>query len=254
MSAIASIRGSLGLVAFLALASACATERPLLFSSMKATMWVQTSAEYRALTEQAYRAAETSLSEALADSSWTASLEQEGSFGHLPPAVIMDVDETALDSTEFQRQAIESGGFDPQAWEEWVASANAPAMPAALEFARRAHELGITLFFVTNRDRDQEEASRRNLAAVGFPLESDRDTVLMRNEREEWGKDKASRRRAIAAEYRILLLIGDDLNDFAEAPADRAHRLELATRFDPYWGRRWIILPNPIYGSWERAK
>jgi acid phosphatase len=227
------------------------SEHPTLY----ATLWIQTAAEYRASAWQAYAAARSSLARALNDSTWTAALEQEGAlYGGLPPAIIVDVDETVLDNSPSQARVIRSGGeFDPEAWAEWVEEGRAPPVPGAPEFLARADSLGVTVFYVTNRDAPNEAATRRNLEAVGLPLESDVDTVLLRGEREEWASDKSSRRMAVAERYRVVLLVGDDFNDFVPANLPRGDRDRLVERYRDRWGERWIVLPNPTYGSWERA-
>lgn len=220
-----------------------------------ATLWQQTSAEYGASALQAYDAASEVLPIALADSAWTAAVEQEGhDFSALPPAVVLDVDETVLDNSPQQARTILAGGaFDPEAWGAWVNEARAPAVPGAREFLALADSLGVTVFYVTNRDQPLEEATRRNLESVGMPVDPDTDTVLSRGEREGWGSDKTSRREAIAERYRIVLLVGDDFNDFVSARLPRAERDRLLERYRDRWGDRWIMIPNPVYGSWEGA-
>ncbi len=88
--------------------------------------------------------------------------------------------------------------------------------------------------------------------------------MLLRGEEPEWGSDKTTRRNHIADRYRVVLLIGDSLGDFvgygidgdpvdfyrALAPDER--RTELS-KHEQRWGKTWIVLPNPIYGSWEAA-
>ena len=226
-------------------------EHPTLYS----TLWVQTSPEYRATAWQAYRAASETLRRALADSTWTAAVEQEGAdFAGLPPAVVLDVDETVLDNSPYQARVIRGdGSFDPVAWGAWVDEARAEPVPGAREFLRLADSLGVAIFYVTNRDDELEAATRRNLEAVGLPVDPDLDTVLSRGEREGWTSDKSSRREAVADRYRIVLLVGDDFNDFVAARLPRADRDRLAERHRDRWGERWIMLPNPNYGSWEGA-
>jgi acid phosphatase len=236
-------------------ASASVKMVPPAHDSFEATLWVQTALECRLLCEQAYLLAGEQLERALADPAWTAALEQEGDFSDLPPAVILDVDMTVLDNTPFEARLIREGrDFERALWDEWVARAEAPAVPGALEFARRAHELGVELFYVTNRRAKHEEATRRNLEAVGFPVSSERDTVLLRDEREEWDGNKGTRRSHVAATHRILLLVGDDMNDLLSGTRDPGMgpegRLARAEQFREHWGRRWIVLPNPYYGSW----
>ena len=58
---------------------------------------------------------------------------------------------------------------------------------------------------------------------------------------------------AIAERYRIVLLVGDDFNDFVSARLPREERDRLVERYRDRWGDRWIMLPNPVYGSWEGA-
>jgi acid phosphatase len=80
------------------------------------------------------------------------------------------------------------------------------------------------------------------------------DTLLLRGEKPEWGSDKTSRRDAVAARHRVLLLIGDDLGDFLSGARNTIEkRRDLMRPYTVKWGREWILLPNPSYGSWEEA-
>jgi acid phosphatase len=148
---------------------------------------------------------------------------------------------------------LEGGAFDPESWGAWVNEAQAPPVPGAPEFLAFAESLGVEVFYVTNRDAPLEPATRRNLEAAGLPIDPTLDTVLTRGEQEGWTSDKTSRRGTIAERYRIVLLVGDDFNDFVPARLPRAERDRLVERYKDRWGERWIILPNPTYGSWETA-
>lgn len=220
-----------------------------------AVLWQQTSAEYRALALASFSRARAELERALADRGATAALEQQGDFADLPPAVIADVDETLLDNSPYEADRIRVGGrYEPVSWNAWVERARAAAVPGALEFARYASERGVTLFYVTNRAAPLEAKTRENLAALGFPMSADRDVVLVPGERPEWTSEKTTRRAEVARGYRILLLVGDDLGDFVSgARARPEERVALAERHADRWQRSWILLPNPYYGSWERA-
>lgn len=222
-------------------------------ATLQATLWVQTAAEYRALTEQIYENAARSLALALADSAWTA-LDQPAEARRLPPAVIVDIDETVLDNSAFLARVIRRGGeFDPDLWDAWIAEAAALAVPGALEFAREAARRGVAIYYITNRDSLHEDATARNLAALGFPLDAAPDAVLTRGEREGWGSVKTSRRQAIAGHHRVVLLMGDDLNDFVDAQVSREARRAIVDDNGARWGVEWFVLPNPVYGSWEGA-
>jgi acid phosphatase len=218
-------------------------------------LWLQTSAEYRALSLQVYSAAYAELPMALADKDRTATVPTAADTASLPPAIIMDVDETVLSNARFQGDLIRHGTtFDRGLFSQWVNRSNAPALPGALEFVKAADQLGIKIFFVTNRDASLEAATRENLQRAGFPLERDFDNLLMRNERPEWTRDKESRRSFIATNYRVIMIFGDDLNDFTSAATiSPGHRQNFVAESAEFWGRHWFLLPNPAYGSWEQA-
>lgn len=224
--------------------------------NLNAVLWVQSALEYEATALQSFRLAQLQLDAALQDPGWTAALEQTGDSSKLPPAVIVDVDETVLDNSYYQARMVRDGTeFSPTTWDPWVMEAKATAIPGAREFTQYAAERGVTIFYITNRTRNIEAATRRNLAAEGFPIAAEVDTVLTRGERPEWNASaKGPRRAHVARGYRILLLVGDDLGDFvidaSGTPQDRRTR---AAPYEEWWGRRWIMLPNPTYGSWERA-
>jgi 5'-nucleotidase (lipoprotein e(P4) family) len=245
-----------GLLFLLVLLPSCSIDRPT-HEGLRAVLWVQTSAEYRACAQQAYRMAKEKLDLALKIRDWTAAPEQLKDYQDLPPAVILDVDRTVLDNSPFQGQLVkESREFSRDLWEKWVFMAKAPSVPGALEFVKYAESKKVEIFYVTNRTANLEQATRNNLENLGFPTKREPDTVLMRKE-EGWGSDKSSRRRYVAKGYRILLLLGDDFNDFLSGVRGRGVTLEDRTRlaelYKSYWGEKWIIFPNPVYGSWEAA-
>jgi acid phosphatase len=123
-----------------------------------------------------------------------------------------------------------------------------------LDFVRGAVRKGIEVFFVSNRARDEEPPTRKNLAAAGFPVKEIPDNVLLMNEQPDWGSDKSTRRAFLSRSYRILLLLGDDLGDFVSIDQLQPEgRVRLAEQHRARWGRDWFLLPNPQYGSWERA-
>jgi acid phosphatase len=112
----------------------------------------------------------------------------------------------------------------------------------------------VTAFYVSNREAYHETATRSNLTRHGFPLDAAEDVVLLRGEQAGWGGDKSSRRAHVAARFRVLLLVGDDLGDFlGVVRTDVARREALAAPYSEYWGFKWFLLPNPSYGSWEEA-
>ncbi len=223
--------------------------------NLNAVLWVRTSLEYKHTATQAFRLASLQLDLALADSSWTAALEQTSGYESLPPAVLLDVDETVLDNSPAQVQSMHSptGMFREEDWDAWVRKAEAKAVPGAAEFLKLAVAKGVEIFYVTNREAKHEADTIRNLTSEGLPF-ADPDHVLVKGEAPGWGSDKASRRRYLASRYRIVLLVGDDANDFQSGVrAGIEERQFAAAPFEAWLGTKWIVLPNPTYGSWENA-
>ena len=95
------------------------------------------------------------------------------------------------------------------------------------------------------------EPTRANLAKFGFPNSADRTTLLFRDSARGW-KEKGPRRQDVAKTHRIVMMAGDNLYDFIDIEnADRQKR-DAAIELRVSWlGTRWIVLPNPMYGSWE---
>jgi acid phosphatase len=224
---------------------------------LDAVLWYATAAEFRAASEQAYHWAAIQLDAALApgNRSWTAALEQGGEFADLPPAVVLDIDECVLDTSDFQSEMVRSGRpFDIESWNAWVRKEEAELIPGALDFVAHAVERDVRVFFLTNRRFEVEQATLRNLARLGFPVDPDGVNLLTRGEDGDDDSDKTARRASIASRYRIVLIVGDDLNDFlGETHVDSAARMALADRYRAWWGSKWILIPNPIYGGWERS-
>lgn len=249
------LRRVLAALCILTACTACA-ERREAHEVLNALLWMQTSAEYRTLTTLTYRQATAALDLALGDKAWTAALEQEGNFQDLPPAVVLDLDETVLDNQPFDGRLIKDGTkFTSSRWEEWVNEADARALPGSLEFITEAQRRGIAVFFITNRRAKHEALTRRNLERLGLTLSTEPDAVLSEGEAPfDWPSDKSSRRRYLAERYRILLLIGDDLRDFVVGAQDTPEaRMALAQHHRARWGVSWFLIPNPMYGTWETA-
>lgn len=236
----------------------CATQKSQpARETLNATLWMQTSAEYRMLTTQAYYRAAISVEKALIDPDWTAATEQVGTvFQDLPPAVIVDIDETVLTTIAFQAQLAQNGRrFTPLLWDEWTKTASARSVPGALEFIRWAAEKkNITIFYVTNRPVSIEPWTLENLRKEGFPVANGVDSIFSKGECGDRSSDKSNRRRHICNNYRVLLLIGDNLGDFIGGAKNRPeNRIKAAEAHAAFWAKKWIVLPNPIYGSWEGA-
>ena len=232
--------------------------------------WVRTAAEFEALALQTYRAAAEDLDKFVEDTSWSALPTQKNAH-HLPPAIITDVDETAVSNVEFQ--ATFERPFANYKLDDWNAANRATPIPGAVEFMRQARAAGVEIFFVTNRpcetkgDNDdpcpQKGVTVQDLNEAGFTADSDH--VMLSNERPQWDREKEVRRAHIAQTHRVIMLFGDDLGDFIACSrktplypctqgASAASRHSAMVEHANYWGEGWYVLPNPMHGSWTSVE
>jgi acid phosphatase len=236
--------------------ASCSSPSVLRHPTTNATLWMQNAAEYRALTTAVYQSATSRLGLAIEDTYWTAYPDQQKKeLIDKSPAVILDVDETVLNNAPFQARMIkQNSSFDLQQWNQWVMEAKAEAVAGALAFTQKAAQEDVTVYYLTNREAKVEKGTRENLRKLGFPLSDQEDRILSKNERENWTSAKTARRAYVARNHRIIMLFGDDLNDFVSAKGiSQTQRQTLIEKHQDKWGRKWFVLPNPVYGSWESA-
>jgi 5'-nucleotidase (lipoprotein e(P4) family) len=224
-------------------------------SILNGTLWMQTSAEYRAVAFTIFANARSSLDAQLRNPFAKAATEETTNDPTQPPAIILDLDETILDNGAFESRAIRAHKtYDATLWKAWTAEGAARAIPGAKDFLDYAKAHGVTVFYITNRDASEEPGTRRNLEQLGFPFDPKVDTLLMQGKNGWTTSDKSPRRAFVAATYHIAMILGDDLNDFMTAAGKTlAERNALVDSVRGWWGDTWFILPNPMYGSWERA-
>lgn len=226
--------------------------------NLNATLWMESAAEYEASVRGVYAAAKRSLDSALATPDWNALPRGEAALGFesLPPAIIVDADETFINNEPFQARAIrDASGFDYARWLAWVDERNARALPGAAEFAQYVASRGVTIFYVTNRDFPAElDATIATLRTQGFPVADDASNVLLRGTPRAPAREKGERRKLVAQTHRVLLMLGDNLGDFVDGiNTGTAARRNVMAPYASWWGERWFMLPNPSYGSWESA-
>ena len=223
---------------------------------LNATLWMQNSVEAKANSVAVFTLARIRLDQALADTNWTAApVEQGAGFQNKPPAIVVDIDETAMDNSGYQAHlAINNTSFDPKTWTAFVNSATSRAIPGALDFLKYADSKGVKIFYVSNRTAEEEAGTRKNMAALGFPVDNSMDTVLTSREKPDWTSAKGTRRAFIGQTHRILLNLGDNFGDFTDDfRGDDAERLKVYEANKDRWGREWLMIANPAYGSFESA-
>jgi len=213
-----------------------------------AVLYMQKAAEYRALAYQAFNLARWQFDADLDKKNLKLLPKPERKR---PRAVVVDIDETVLDNSPSQAYGIKNRLlFNVKDWYAWGEMRKAKPIPGAVDFLNYAVSKGAKVFFVSNRDDVQKQATIDNLKGVGFNDVSAENVVLRTTE-----STKESRRQAIASKYRIVLLMGDNLDDFSNA-FERKSVIERFNEVDKnreLWGKRFIVLPNAMYGTWESA-
>ncbi len=124
------VRRKLAFLTFLfACTSSACTQQPATETPGNgAIVWVQTAAEYEALSIQAYNVAAAALADATADTSWSA-LPDQTAADKLPTAIIFDVDETLVSNAGFQ--AAFEPPFENYKLEDWNIANKAVPVPGA---------------------------------------------------------------------------------------------------------------------------
>ena len=155
------------------------------------------------------------------------------------PAVVFDIDETALSNWE----AIRANDFGrvidgpctlpagPCGWRAWDLTARSTVIPPTMDVFTAARDSGAAVFFITGRDESQRAATERNLADVGYsgyrglimePIGAQFDSA------EDF---KAPRRADLEAQgYTIIANLGDQPSDLSGGSAMQTY-----------------LLPNPFY-------
>lgn len=224
---------------------------------LDAVLWTQTSIEHELLYRQVYAAATRQLAPALADPRWDALPQPERELRGLPPALIVDIDETLLDNTPVSARAIlDDGPYDYDQWYRWVERGEARALPGAVEFLQAAARLGVTPYYLSNREPGQEADTLANLRRAGFPIDAPGQILTAGTAIggcQDSGSDKTCRRQWVGQRARVLLLVGDSFGDFLAAPNRLQSQREAAAPYLEWFGQRWFLLPNPTYGGWYSA-
>jgi 5'-nucleotidase (lipoprotein e(P4) family) len=227
--------------------------RALQEQNIMSVLFQQTSAEGLASSLQIYKTAQQALDNALADPTWSA-LGQP-MLPYKKPAIILDLDETVLDNLAYQARGILDGTSYPTGWIAWGNESAATEVPGAKDFLNYAQSKSVTIFYITNRVAELKNATQQNLTKLGIPWDQSKETILMRGEN-DWGSDKGSRRSLVAEQYRVLMLIGDNLGDFVDSDDNILspdQRKGIVQNYRKYWGTKWFMLQNTTYGDWEGA-
>ena len=206
---------------------------------LMATLWYQKSAEMRAIYYQTYNFAKTILLNKLP---YADTLKRK--------AVVVDIDETILDNSPFEAHCITANTtYSKKEWEAWVNKASAKALPGAVDFLNYAKFKDVETFYISNRRKNLKQKTIENLKNLGFPFVDD-EHVFLRDS----VSTKRYRRKKVLQNYDVLLYIGDNLTDFSEIYEDRDSLFakNIVDKNIMSFGKDFLILPNPMYGEWEK--
>jgi 5'-nucleotidase (lipoprotein e(P4) family) len=201
--------------------------------------WQQQSAEAQALQSQTYRIAGERLEEKV----------KQAKSENL--AIITDLDETAIDNTELlARDMTDCHDYSVwDTWGHWELEGSPSAIPGAAEFLRNADEMGVSIYYLSDRTEENLDATIASLKELGFPQVSKDQVMLL-------GPSKEERRTKVQEDHEVVMQLGDTLHDFAgyyaKTPLDQQR--QLVEEDAEHFGDEWFILPNPTYGSWEDAE
>lgn len=209
-------------------------------ASLLSVLYQQHAAEYTALCFQAYNSAYSVLNE---------KLKTQKEIHN--PAIITDLDETAIDNSDFYGWAYKNNTtYSPAKWTEWCKHEKADSIAGSVTFFNYANSKHVDIYYISNRDTSLVNATMNNMRKLGFPQVT-KDHFLFKSK--ESSKD--SRRKQVAANHNVLILLGDNLNDFDSVyeKADIKSRKSSANMAREIWGTKYIVLPNATYGDWENA-
>jgi 5'-nucleotidase (lipoprotein e(P4) family) len=240
------------------------TKQQLNEQSVLATNWVQQSGEYRALAYQSFNMAKLAFDNAVLR-------------GIKNPAVVVDLDETLIDNSAYQASLIDTEQeFNSKTWNQWIKSEMAKVIPGAVEFSNYVNAKGGKVFFISDREEsstkdtknnDLELATINNLKNLGFTGANENSLLLkgeftqivdgQENNSKELRRQAITQGKADGISYQIVLLLGDNLNDFDDKAGKtneqrRSYVDSIKNKYGVSNGEiTYIVLPNPMYGAWE---
>lgn len=180
--------------------------------------------------------------------------------GRRPLAVVLDVDETAIQNLGYEfDEAIARTGYDQERWNRFERTGQNAVLPmpgvvVAVAAVRRA---GITVIFNSNRLSRYAAQTRAAIEGAGLGSAVPRRTLWLRGD-VGTGSQKDPRRAEISRRYCVIGMAGDQLGDFsdlfnAEGLGVRPRRAAASGAYARMWGNGWFMLSNPVYGPGLRG-
>jgi 5'-nucleotidase (lipoprotein e(P4) family) len=224
----------------LPLAAPAVAQTPVARSGL-GVKYVRDSEEYATLTRQVYRVAARQLA------------ARDALPRGRPWAIVLDVAQTALDDAVYELERLAFGvPHDTLVYNAWRSREDAAAVPGVVEFIATVRQLGGRVAWITDDYASTREHVRGNLGKLR--LWADGDLLCMPST--DTAYTKAARRAEVLTgsgqcawgePVAVLAYVGDQLGDFPQAGES-----DPDSGKDTAFGVRYYLLPNPMYGAWER--
>ena len=198
--------------------------------------WVRNSSEYKSLCHQVYSQAIYKLEKKIKHNKFSLNTRQNNY------AVIMDLDETVLDNSDYQVDLFDKNQtFNMDSWATWVEKEEAKLVPGAQKYINHLRKNNIQIIFISNRMHARLKSTKNNMKKLG--IFSEYDIYLLRKDKSD--KKQIRRNEVFSAtgrmnefdEFTVIQYLGDAMGDFNSKKHDR-------------FGVDQFILPNPMYGKW----
>ena len=155
-------------------------------------------------------------------------IDQRVAAGVKKPAVVFDIDDTALLTEGYEIE--HDFGYDPDSWNAYALKPGFPAIAPILALSKYANAKGAAVFFITGRRVAQTDFTTKSLTDAGYtfvhaylrPADDHAPSVV---------PFKSGTRALIERDgYTVLFSIGDQWSDLDGGHAERIYKV-----------------PNPMY-------
>ena len=198
--------------------------------------WIRNSVEYKSLCHQVYSQAIYKLEKKVKHNKFSLNTHKNNY------AVIMDLDETVLDNSDYQVDLFDKNQtFNMDSWAKWVEKEEAKLVPGVQKYINHLRKNNIQIIFISNRMHARLKSTKNNMKKLG--IFSEHDIYLLRKDKSD---KKQIRRNEVFSttgrmnefnEFTVIQYLGDAMGDFNSKKYDR-------------FGVDQFILPNPMYGKW----
>jgi 5'-nucleotidase (lipoprotein e(P4) family) len=168
-----------------------------------------------------------------------------------PRAIVTDIDETILDNSAYEaHQTLQGKDYESATWYQWTDRSAADTVPWAPSFLKYAASKGVEIYYITNREEREKNSTLLNLQKFGLPDADNAHLIPRQNT-----SSKEARRQQVATTHEIILLLGDNLADFSSLFDKKTmeERSQNTNILSEEFGKKFIVLPNPVYGDWESS-